>query len=188
MPTNDYLPVAVGAGANVQTQTAYKGSGPQSVGFGSGIVPSNVANKMWRQASVVISMIAQFISDTLGQDVLDNGNVAALEAQFIAAIGGVAHPGINVVAFSPTPNFDFSISANQEITLTGNVTSSTAVHFQPGTFCTFIIHQNSAGGHTFAWPSNVPGAAIDPTANKTSLQSFMVDSSGTLHPYPMTSS
>jgi len=188
MATTEYLPFATGAGANVESQGTYAGSGPQTVGVQSGIIASAQMNKTWRQASVVAAMLTQFIADTLGVNITDNGNVAALEAQFITAIGGVAHPGINVVAFSPTPHFDYSQSVTQEITLTGNVTGATDANKEPGDLISYIIHQNSAGGHTFVWPTDVPGAAIDTGANKTSLQSFMVDSSGTLHPYPMTSS
>src|ERR1700730_143252 len=84
--TNDFLPFATGAGANVLTPANWAASQARQTGFQSGVAPSASFNTAWRQSSFVASMIAQFISDTLAQSVADNGNLAALETKFISAI------------------------------------------------------------------------------------------------------
>lgn len=75
--------------------------------------------------------------------------------QFYAFIGFVG----NVVAYSATPTFDATAGNNKlisfEITLSGNVTSST---FQNGTVDeVFIMHvcQDGVGGHTFVYPTSL---------------------------------
>ena len=46
-------------------------------GFQSGTASSAQTNTALRQTSSITAMIAQFISDTLAQNVADDGNVAA---------------------------------------------------------------------------------------------------------------
>ena len=87
---NDFLPLAIGAGNNTMAQADYAAAfaaGFGAVGFVAGIAQSAQLNKVWRQSSVIASVVAQFISDTLGEDVLDNGNTAALLDQLNRAIG-----------------------------------------------------------------------------------------------------
>ena len=89
MPTNDYIAFATGPGANVITQPAYLALAQRGSGFQSGIAQSAQLNKVWRQASVVAAMIAQFTADNTNQNVLDDGNIPNLEALFKLAIQAV---------------------------------------------------------------------------------------------------
>jgi hypothetical protein len=188
MPTVDYLPVAVAAGANVDSQADFDGSGYQETGVTSGIILSKWMNKMWRQSSMVGAAVANFIANTLSENVLDDGNLANLTAQFTAAVSQ-AGSGIETVAFSGTPTFNAALFTKFDMTLTGNVTASSLVGQQPGQLIYFVIHQDGTGGRTFAWPSAVPGGTIDPGVSKTSTQGFLVDAAGTLRPIAgMTSS
>lgn len=86
MPTIDYLPIAAGPGANVDSQANFNGSGYQTVGFESGIAESAQLNKCWRQSSMIAAAIATFISQTLGIPVLDDGNLAALVTNLTNAL------------------------------------------------------------------------------------------------------
>ncbi|WP_143220679.1 MULTISPECIES: hypothetical protein [unclassified Achromobacter] len=92
MATNDYLPFGTGAGSNVIAQADYVALAARVAGFSAGVAKSNQLNKTWRQSSVIAAMIAQFTSDTLAQDVLDDGDLAALQAKFSAALLSAA-PG-----------------------------------------------------------------------------------------------
>jgi hypothetical protein len=77
----DFLPVATGAGANVDSQGNFVGSGYQTTGFTAGVARSAQTNKVWRQSSFWAAAWAQVLSDALGgADVLDDGNLAALVA------------------------------------------------------------------------------------------------------------
>jgi hypothetical protein len=84
--TNDFVPFGTGAGANVISPSTWATLPARFTGVQAGQASSAQANTAWRQTSSITSAIAQFISDTLAQSVADNGNIATLEAQFIAAI------------------------------------------------------------------------------------------------------
>jgi hypothetical protein len=83
------------------------------------------------------------------------------------------------IAFSATPAFP-AVSQIQlfEITLTGNVTSSTLTlaGLVAPAIIIFEITQDATGGRTFAWPANVlGGAVINAGANETTSQLFYYD-------------
>ncbi|WP_213993461.1 tail fiber protein [Sodalis sp. dw_96] len=86
MATNDFKPFAVGAGANVIDQTDYEALAELSSGFTAGKASSEQVNKVLRQATVFSSVLAQFISNQLSADVLDNGDTATVLNNFIAAL------------------------------------------------------------------------------------------------------
>jgi hypothetical protein len=147
--------------------------------------PSDLANKLYMQCSVMVAAIGQFIANQ--GFAASDANLANLVIALTAALRAL-YGSINVVAFSATPVFDLSKALIQEITLTGNVTSSTATNVPTG-LVTFIIHQDGTGGWTFAWPAAIPGSLVDPTVSATSVQSFIVDHAGNFHPFTaMTSS
>lgn len=171
MPQIDYLPVATGGGANVDSQAGFAGSGYQTQGFTAGVAKSAQANKVWRQSSMVAAAIANFIANVLSINVVDDGLIANLITNLTRAIFTGAFKNV-VVAFSSTPVFDASLGTDFEITLTANVTSSTLINTAPGMVITFIIHQDGVGSRSFVAPANAPLAAIDPGANKTSVQAI----------------
>lgn len=85
-------------------------------------------------------------------------------------------PGLLVVTFSATPAFNAAASNSFQITLTGDVSSSTVTNPTAGQTITFIIIQDATGSRTFAFPANFKGAtAIDSVANHVSVQSFIYD-------------
>ena len=81
------------------------------------------------------------------------------------------------VAFSSTPAFAFGNGVNIfEMTLTGNVSSSSVSGATAGQIVNFIICQDSTGSRTFNWPSSFRGATtVGSTASKCSAQSFVFD-------------
>lgn len=107
MPINDFRPFAIDIGANVVTQDDYLVKPELVEGFTVGILKSELANKVWRQSSFVASAIAQFIMNELGEDVIDNGDVAYfvnMLANAIAQVGsGGAAVGTARVFVSMTP-------------------------------------------------------------------------------------
>ena len=83
---NDFLAYATAGGANVIDQPTYAAAGYVTSGRGSGILPSNVYNKINRQGNWIAHCIAQFMADTTGNNVLDDGNYATWLATFQQAI------------------------------------------------------------------------------------------------------
>lgn len=82
---NDFLPFAVNGDANVATQAEYASSEEQLKGMQPGMASSKLCNKVWRQASLMASTLAQFIADQ-GVDVLDDGDSAALKRKLVNAL------------------------------------------------------------------------------------------------------
>ncbi|HEV2177127.1 MAG TPA: hypothetical protein VGW33_07990 [Terriglobia bacterium] len=91
-------------------------------------------------------------------------------------VAGSIRSALNAVAFSSIPTFDASLGNTQKIMLTANVTSSTLINAAAGETLDFIVCQDSTGGRTFIWPSNVKGGMIiGATASKCSAQPFIFD-------------
>jgi hypothetical protein len=86
MATNDFLPFAVGSGANVLSQSAYAALTAISNGYSAGIAQSAALNKTWRQSSIMAAVLAQFISDRTGSNAVDDGTTATLLANLKAAL------------------------------------------------------------------------------------------------------
>lgn len=86
MAINQILPFGTGAGANVLTPADYTALGARSTGFQSGVAKSKEVNTPLRQSAFVAAMIGQFIADKSGIDVLDDGDVPGLVADFLLAL------------------------------------------------------------------------------------------------------
>lgn len=97
MPTVDFLPFANTPGSDVTSQPdwviALAPAGSLVDGFPSGIVEKEKFNKAIRQATVMSAALANFVSDTLGEDVLDDGNLANLISQITQAVQESANEG-----------------------------------------------------------------------------------------------
>jgi len=86
----------------------------------------------------------------------------------------------STIPFSATPVFAGLPNTDMvfQITLTGNVTSSTITGLTAGAHVTFIIIQDDAGSRTFAWPSNVQNAqTVGTSPNERDVQEFVWDGS-----------
>jgi hypothetical protein len=90
----DFLPVATGAGANVDTQANFSGSGYQTGGMTAGTAQSVQANKCWRQATMWSAAWANFMSNTLGVYIYDDGNLAALITLIGNALTALINAGL----------------------------------------------------------------------------------------------
>lgn len=86
MATNDFLPFAGGAGSNVLTQAAYAALAARTAGFSAGVAKSAELNKVWRQSSLMASVIGQIINDVTGRDAIDDGTITTLVSNLKAAI------------------------------------------------------------------------------------------------------
>lgn len=78
MAENNFKPFAVGAGANVSSQTDWENLLALSTGFTAGIARSEQVNKALRQGTVMASVLGQIILEQTAEDVLDNGDTDAL--------------------------------------------------------------------------------------------------------------
>lgn len=67
---------------------------------------------------------------------------------------------VQSVTFSTTPSFDASVAQFFDLTLTGNVTSSTITNAVSGSVVQFKICQDGTGSRTFVWPGTVSAPPI----------------------------
>jgi hypothetical protein len=102
MPTNQYLAFATDPTANLETQTNYAAAESTSKGFVTGIAPSKNMNKAYRQATVPAAAIAQFICDTLGINMMDDGDVTNFKTQFMSAMRAFAGVPVGAIIGFPT--------------------------------------------------------------------------------------
>ena len=79
MAENNFKPFAVGAGANVSSQADWENLVALSTGFTAGVARSEQVNKALRQGTVMASVLGQIIADQTAEDVLDDGDTAALK-------------------------------------------------------------------------------------------------------------
>lgn len=84
--TNDFVPFAIGVGANVETPATWQADAIRSLGIVSGTLLSAKLNTVLRQSASVTAMIAQFTADHGPSNVQDNGDLVTLESQFTSAL------------------------------------------------------------------------------------------------------
>lgn len=82
----DYVPFATGAGANVYLPATYQALAVVGTGVEPGLADPQLANTTWRLASMVTAAVATFISNVLGINVLDDGNLTNLVTNFTGAV------------------------------------------------------------------------------------------------------
>ncbi|MDH0356854.1 hypothetical protein N7387_19470, partial [Morganella sp. GD04133] len=83
MAKNDFLPFGISEGANVLSNQEYESLVARHNGFTSGVAKSRELNKVWRQSSVFTAILAQFIVDTDGEDLQDDGNLPAVKDRLV---------------------------------------------------------------------------------------------------------
>ncbi|WP_336938947.1 phage tail protein [Acinetobacter modestus] len=125
MPVNQFLSFATDENANVMSQADYAALSARQNGFQLGVASSQQLNKVWRQASIISTAIAQFICDNQVEDVLDNGEIPTLVTQLETAIqsflGGnstLVLPGTTVLWCAPVVPVGYLELAGQAISRT----------------------------------------------------------------------
>lgn len=93
MAKNEFLPFGTAEGANVLSNQEYEALAARHNGFTSGVAKSKELNKVWRQASLIVSAVAQFIVDTDQKDLLDTGDVADIKSRLASAINLIISNG-----------------------------------------------------------------------------------------------
>jgi hypothetical protein len=108
----DYLPVANGSSSIAEPQATWASdlAGPLANGFPSGVVTSPRFNKVLRQTSMISAAIANFISQQLNINVLDDGNLPGLITNLTNAIKALV-PSLTGYAPLASPVFTGTPSA-----------------------------------------------------------------------------
>ena len=91
---NDFLTFGTAGGANVMTQVDYAALAARLSGFSAGTAASLQLNKVWRQSSIMSSVLGQFIEDGSGVSSIDDGTTATLLSNLTVAIRAAAKAGL----------------------------------------------------------------------------------------------
>jgi hypothetical protein len=105
----DYIPFATGGGANVYSPATYQALAVVPTGVEPGLADPQLANTTWRLASMVSAAVATFISNVLGINILDDGNLANLVTNFTNAVqtGGATGPSRTITS---SANFNILVT------------------------------------------------------------------------------
>jgi len=166
---------------NQETDAEYLADSQRSGGYGTNnIVPSPLLNKATYQVTTFCAAFGQMMA-AKGYTTSD-ASVSVLAA-VLANVITEADLLSNLIslAYSPTPAFNAASANGFQMTLTGNITSSTISGVLPGQVVGFFFVQDATGGRTVSWPASFVGAMQpDPAANAVSLILFKADLSGNL--------
>lgn len=185
MATNNFKPFGIGTGANVTSQSDYEALAALLTGFQSGKASSAQINKALRQSTVMASILAQFISDSAGVDVLDNGNTAQILANLKSGMTALT-PGrlLNVQVFTANGTVTKTAGAKKwKIRVLGGGGGSSAA---PATGTGQVSVSNGGGAGAYAEGvydvTSISSAAITigaGGAGGTSSSQYGVDGSAT---------
>jgi hypothetical protein len=144
----DFLPFANGVGANVLNQAAYAAlTSLLANGFSAGTAQSVQLNKVWRQSSIMSSVLAQFIVNQTGQPAIDDGTTATLLSNLATAVAVSARQN-PVLADTGTVN-NYAVA---------NLAAFTAYPTASG----LVIDVSIANANTGASTLNVDGLGTKP--------------------------
>ncbi len=88
MATNNFLPFCpTDTGTNLLNEADYTAAADRVSGNKPGVASSKLNNKALRQACVIASQVAQYVSDITGADMIDDGTTTTLLANMLAAFG-----------------------------------------------------------------------------------------------------
>jgi hypothetical protein len=143
-------------------------------------LPAPLGNKAFYQWSTFCAAFGQMMANKPGAYVLDDSSESALAAVLANILTeSDTEPNIISVMYSPTPVFNAADSNGFQMTLAGNVTSSTISGVTAGQLIAFYFAQDSVGGRTVSWPSSFVGALQpDPTPYAVSVMLFRADLTG----------
>lgn len=162
----DYVPFATGGGANVYAPATYQANPVVGTGVEPGLADGQLSNTTWRLASMPGAALANFISQQLGINVLDDGNLTALTANLTAAIAAPSSvKPTRIVSSSATLNLsctsDYRVALNRTSGPTAQVVNLAAtgtlvvgqefvIADVAGNFDTAAVTVTPPGGHTIA--------------------------------------
>ncbi|MGG2044129.1 hypothetical protein [Burkholderia gladioli] len=145
---NDFLPFAVGAGANVLSQASYEVLAALASGFQAGTAQSAACNKVWRQTSIMTAVVSQFIVAQTNQPAVDDGTTTTLLANFTEAVASASKNSV-VLADTGAAN---AYAAENAVPFAALPTTS-------GVSQTLMIEHTNTGPSTYA-PDSLPSAPI----------------------------
>lgn len=168
--------------ANQETDAQYTADSQRTSGFQAGqVCPSILVNKVFYDLTTVAYALTTALAEKgFTCNTLDVSQLIATFSDLVTTADSRGGSPL-AVGYASTIQFNATANVGFELTLTGNVSSSTLVDARPGDEIYFVIHQDSTGNRTFSFPSLClnPGT-ISGTASSCSYQAFRVRNDGNL--------
>ena len=95
---NDFVPFAAAFDANVETQSEYLADAALGPGVITGLAKSALYNKVARQSSLIASVIAQYIVQQLGVNVIDDGTTATILSNLSKALNSTTNGSVGITS------------------------------------------------------------------------------------------
>lgn len=154
MATSQFSVFGTGSGAYVLPPATWAADPVRQSGFPPGLLPKEKLNTPLRQASSIATMLANFIAANQGDDVLDDGDLAALLSQFGTALSA----------------FNSQTATSYSIATANGAAASRNVFLGPGIWqmvLQFSVSKADGGGFdaTATQGSSVVGALNSMSAN-----------------------
>lgn len=170
-------------GNNQESDSLYNSDSLRSGGATSGaILPSPTDNKFRFQTGAFVAAFAQMMVNK-GFTINDApfSNLVAVLTNVKTSADFAA--SMIQVPYATSVTFNAAQSSGFDLTLTGNVASSSLTSTSVGQILSFVISQDATGGRTFPWPSQLtPTGQICSTPLSTSVQLFQVRFGGAIVP------
>ena len=83
---NDFLVFASSNGSSVMTQSNYVTAVASGTGVGVGVADPTLANKSWRQSSIMSTVLSSYVSQTANVNVIDDGTTSTITSNLALAL------------------------------------------------------------------------------------------------------
>ena len=83
---NDFLVFASSNGSSVMTMSDYRSAVASGTGVGIGIADPTLANRSWRQSSLMSNVLASYLSTTANVNVIDDGTTSTILSNLALAL------------------------------------------------------------------------------------------------------
>lgn len=166
--------------ANQETDAAYAADSQRASGAGTGsILPSQLANKLFNQTSVMVAALGLMLANK-GYNVSDASESALAAVLANIQTNADLRSNMKVLTYSPAITCDVSQALGFFIPLSGN-TSITFAGIIAGDKVSLFFQQVS-GGNTIAFANNSAfgGVQPDPNIGSVSVQVFEANKDGVL--------
>lgn len=173
---------------NAESDSAYSADSLRVNGIPTDAIwPSLSANKTLFQLAQFVAAFCQMMVGK-GYSPNDGGGTTAGFNALVAVLANVKtsadfSASMISVPYAGSIAFNAAESSGFDLTLTGNVVSSSLANTSVGQILSFVISQDATGGRKFSWPSTLPNTGpICPYPSSTSIQLFQVRYSGAIVP------
>jgi hypothetical protein len=181
MATNNFLAFCpTDSGTNLLTQGEYAIAADRTVGNQPGVASSKLNNKALRQASVIVSQLAQYLSDKMATNILDDGNLANVLALMNSGFAPLDQYNIeNLSIAASVGSSALTVSVKTQTGGNASATDVIYVGMRSSTLTSGVFNRRTITGALSMVVSS--GSTLGQTSGQPSnIYVYLIDNAGTL--------